>query len=388
MSLPSREFAPTAIALTKKLVPLTVPVSVPPARGKRVPILVAIVADKSVTTVLILVIASRFVFVSADTATAKLLTLVIIVLLLLILVAKVEDKLVTTVLILVTASRFVFVNAETAVTTVLILVTAAVLTLVNADTPDNTVLMLVTESRFVFVNADTAATTVLILVTAAVLTLVKTDTAAILVLLFPMLVAKAADTVASSALVAKLPPSPIIVLILVIAAALTDVRTDTFATTVLMLVTAPSRFEYSRRFVVVSADTAATSFTVAAVTPEIRRSPVTARAVLTETVPKFWSAETATTPLTGIELDTAPPTVILIPVPASICFIVPPSAEGTLVSPEPSPTKKAALTILLNVATEAETLAAFIVPVTLNAAVNAPSIFKLPPTETLELKSP
>ena len=110
-----------------------------------------------------------------------------------------------------------------------------------------------------------------------------------------MLVAKAADTVASSALVAKLLPSPIIVLMLVIAAALTDVRTDTFATTVLILVIAS-------RFVFVSADTEATSVTVAAETPAISNSsesilvalrvpktaePVATNAVLTETVPKF-----------------------------------------------------------------------------------------------------
>ena len=66
MSLPRREFAPTAIALTKKLVPLTVPVSVPPARGKRVPILVAIVADKSVTTVLILVTAAALTLLTLE----------------------------------------------------------------------------------------------------------------------------------------------------------------------------------------------------------------------------------------------------------------------------------------------------------------------------------
>ena len=80
-------------------------------------------------------------------------------------------------------------------------------------------------------------------------------------------------------------------------------------------------------------------------------------------------------PLTGIELDTPPSTVILIPVPASILFTVPPSAEGTFIKPEPSPTKNAALTMLLNVATEADTLATLsVVSSKLTAIVGLPSV--------------
>ena len=110
-----------------------------------------------------------------------------------------------------------------------------------------------------------------------------------------MLVANARDVAASSAEVAKLLPSPIIVLIEVIAAALTDVTADTLPTTVLIEV-------IESRFVCVSAQTAATSVTVAADTPAIKSSsvsilvaetipnkadPVTASAVLTDTEPKF-----------------------------------------------------------------------------------------------------
>ena len=103
-------------------------------------------------------------------------------------VARVDETFATTVLIEVIASKFVFVSTETAPITVFTEVIA---------------------SKFVFVSADTAPITVFAEVIAAtfvamsaLFTEVKTETAAILVLLFPILVANAADTVASSALVA------------------------------------------------------------------------------------------------------------------------------------------------------------------------------------------
>ena len=79
---------------------------------------------------------------------------------------------------------------------------AAAFASVVADTFAITVLTLVIESKLVLVKPDTAAITVFALVMAAALTEVNTDTAAMFVLLLPILVANAADTVASSALVA------------------------------------------------------------------------------------------------------------------------------------------------------------------------------------------
>ena len=69
----------------------------------------------------------------------------------------------------------------------------------------------------------------------ALFTDVNTDTAAILVLLLPILVANADDTVANSALVAKSSPSTTVLILVMaavfvaISALLTEVNTDTAA---------------------------------------------------------------------------------------------------------------------------------------------------------------
>ena len=172
----------------------------------------------------------------------------------------------------------------------------------------------------------------------------KSLTEVIRVLLLLILVANVALTAASSASVAKPEPSPITALIDVIAS----------------------------RLVFVNTDTAATSVTFAAETPAIRSS--SASILVAETIPKDWLAFRLTVPLTGIVVEVTPSTVKLIPVPAVINFIVPPSAEGTLVSPEPSPTKKAADTVSAKVAEVALIPAReTVIPVVLSAIVGSPA---------------
>ena len=151
-----------------------------------------------------------------------------------------------------------------------------------------------------------------------------------------MLVAKAADTAASSASVAKPEPSPIILLIEVIAAKFTDVNTDTaamFVFELLILVaivalTAASSASVAKpvpspitalidviasRLVFVSTDTAATSVTLAAETPAIRSSSVSI--LVAETIPKDWLGFKVIVPLTATVLTEVPFSVKIIPVP-------------------------------------------------------------------------